>query len=60
MVEGGNYENPWLYEGKPFTTDDINDFFGTSTVLSIYKMGENTSVGNISGSLELPKVRREK
>ena len=32
----------------------------TSTVLSIYKMGENTGVGNISGSLELPKVRREK
>ena len=28
MVEGGNYENAWLYEGKPFTTDDINDFFG--------------------------------
>ena len=28
MVEGGDYENPWLYEGKPFTTDDINDFFG--------------------------------
>ena len=28
MVEGGNYENPWLYEGKPFTTHDINDFFG--------------------------------
>ena len=28
MVEGGNYEKPWLYEGKPFTTDDINDFFG--------------------------------
>ncbi len=28
MVEGGDYENPWLYEGKPFTTDDINGFFG--------------------------------
>ena len=28
MAEGGVYENPWLYEGKPFTTDDINDFFG--------------------------------
>ena len=28
MVEEGVYENPWLYEGKPFTTDDINDFFG--------------------------------
>jgi len=32
----------------------------TSTVLSIYKMGENTSVGNISGSLELLKVRNAK
>jgi len=28
MVEGGVYENPWLYEGKPFTTDDIGDQFG--------------------------------
>ena len=23
-----NYENPWLYKGSTFTTDDINDFFG--------------------------------
>jgi len=22
------YENPWLYQGKPFTSDDINDLFG--------------------------------
>ena len=28
MVEEGVYENPWLYEGKPITTDDIGDFFG--------------------------------
>ena len=28
MVEVGVYENPWLYEGKPFTSNDINDFFG--------------------------------
>ena len=28
MVEGGVYENPWLYESKPFTSDDIGDFFG--------------------------------
>ena len=28
MVEGGVYENPWLYEGKPFSSDDIGDFFG--------------------------------
>ena len=23
-----DYENPWLYKGKPFTTDDIGDLFG--------------------------------
>ena len=23
-----NYENPWLYKGSTFTSDDINDFFG--------------------------------
>ena len=28
MVVEGVYENPWFYEGKPFTTDDIGDFFG--------------------------------
>ena len=28
MVEGGVYENAWLYEGKPFTSDDISNFFG--------------------------------
>ena len=28
MAEEGVYENPWLYEGKPFTTADIGDFFG--------------------------------
>ena len=28
MVEEGVYENPWIYEGKPFTSDDIGDFFG--------------------------------
>ena len=28
MVEEGIYENPWLYEGKPFTSDDIGEFFG--------------------------------
>ena len=28
MVKERVYENPWLYEGKPFTTDDIGDQFG--------------------------------
>ncbi len=28
VVKEGVYENPWLYEGKPFTTNDIGDLFG--------------------------------
>tara|TARA_B100000965_G_scaffold7480_2_gene5819 strand:+ start:10812 stop:11246 length:435 start_codon:yes stop_codon:yes gene_type:complete len=28
MVEEGVYENAWIYEGKPFTSDDIGDQFG--------------------------------
>ena len=24
----GDYENPWLYQGTTFTSDDIGDFFG--------------------------------
>jgi len=23
-----DYENPWFYNGKPFTSDDIGDYFG--------------------------------
>jgi len=28
VVKERVYENPWLYEGKPFTSDDIGDQFG--------------------------------
>tara|TARA_B100000131_G_scaffold9257_1_gene9779 strand:- start:822 stop:1253 length:432 start_codon:yes stop_codon:yes gene_type:complete len=28
MAEEGVYQNPWIYEGEPFTTDDIGDQFG--------------------------------
>ena len=23
-----DYENPWMYEGNPFTSDDIGDYYG--------------------------------
>jgi hypothetical protein len=23
-----DYDNPWIYNGEPFTTDDIQDYFG--------------------------------
>ena len=28
MAEEGVYENPWIYEGEPFTTEHIGDQFG--------------------------------
>ena len=28
IMKTSDYENPWLYKGKPFTTDDIGDLFG--------------------------------
>ena len=28
MVKERVYENPWIYEGNPFTSDDIGEFFG--------------------------------
>ena len=34
MVEEGVYENPWIYEGKPFTSNDIGDFFGFVYVIT--------------------------
>jgi len=40
MVEEGVYENPWLYEGKPFTTDDIGDQFGFVYRITNLKTGK--------------------
>ena len=44
----GDYENAWTYKGSTFTSDDINDFFGLSTGLLIFKLANNTSVENTS------------
>ena len=41
MVEEGVYENPWLYEGKPFTSDDIGDFFGFVYCITNIKSGKH-------------------
>ena len=40
MVEGRVYENPWIYEGKPFTSDDIGDFFGYVYRITNIKSGK--------------------
>ena len=28
MTKEIDYENPWIYEGSPFTSDDIGDYYG--------------------------------
>ena len=28
MTKEVDYENPWIYEGRPFTSDDIGDNYG--------------------------------
>ena len=28
MTKEIDYENPWIYEGRPFTSDDIGDYYG--------------------------------
>ena len=55
-----DYENPWLYKGTNFTSDDIDDFSVSSTVLQIIRMVDNTSVENISGKFRTPKGKKRK
>ena len=33
-----DYENPWIYEGAPFTSDDIGDYYGF-----VYRITNTTS-----------------
>ena len=28
MTKEIDYENPWIYKGRPFTSDDIGDYYG--------------------------------
>jgi len=28
MTKEVDYENPWIYKGRPFTSDDIGDYYG--------------------------------
>jgi len=40
MAEAGVYENPWIYEGEPFTTDDIGDQFGFVYLITNLQSGK--------------------
>ena len=40
MAKAGVYENPWIYEGEPFTTDDIGDQFGFVYLITNLQSGK--------------------
>ena len=53
MVEGRDYENAWLYEGKPFSSDDIDDKFGF-----VYCITNNTNNRQYIGRKYFWKFRK--
>ncbi|BCU96402.1 MAG: hypothetical protein CM15mV12_1630 [uncultured marine virus] len=48
-----------LYEGKPFTTDDINDFFGYVYRITNLQNGREYIGRKYFGSLELPRKEKK-
>ena len=38
MTKEIDYENPWIYEGRPFTSDDIGEYYGF-----VYRITNNTT-----------------
>ena len=60
MVEGGNYENPWLYEGKPFTSDDIDDLFGFVYCITNNKTGREYIGRKYFWQFRTPKGKKRK
>ena len=55
-----DYENPWLYKGSTFTTNDINDFFGFVYRIINLQNGREYIGRNIFGSFAPLRVKNEK
>jgi len=60
MVEVGIYENPWLYEGKYFTSDDIDDFFGFVYCITNNKNGREYIGRKYFWQFRTPKGKKRK
>ena len=50
-----DYENPWMYEGKPFTSDDIGDYYGF-----VYRITNITSSKSYIGRKYFVQKRKPK
>ena len=54
------YENPWLYKGTNFTTDDINDFFGFVYRITNNKNGREYIGRKYFWQFRTPKGKKRK
>ena len=50
-----DYENPWIYEGRPFTSDDIGDYYGF-----VYRITNTTNGKQYIGRKYFTQKRKPK
>ena len=50
-----DYENPWIYEGTPFTSDDIGDYYGF-----VYRITNTTTQKSYIGRKYFVQKRKPK
>ena len=55
-----DYENPWLYEGTTFTSDDIGDFFGYVYLITNNKNGRQYIGRKYFWQFRTPKGKKRK
>ena len=59
MTKEIDYENPWIYEGRPFTSDDIGDYYGFGYRITNTPLRGPTSEESTSCRRENREDRRE-
>ena len=55
MTKEVDYENPWIYEGRPFTSDDIGDYYGF-----VYRITNTTNEKSYIGRKYFVQKRKPK
>ena len=55
MTKEIDYENPWIYEGVPFTSDDIGDYYGF-----VYRITNTTNEKSYIGRKYFVQKRKPK
>ena len=55
MTKEVDYENPWIYEGRPFTSNDIGDYYGF-----VYRITNTTTQKSYIGRKYFVQKRKPK